>query len=42
MQDQINGTAGLPTLEGVEPLSWQTALVEVRGLVRIAGLIEEA
>jgi hypothetical protein len=42
MQDQINGTAGLPTLEGVEPLSWQTALVEVGGLVRVAVLFEEA
>ena len=27
MQDQINGTAGLPTLEGVEPLCWRAAAV---------------
>jgi hypothetical protein len=42
MQDQINGHAGLSTLEGVEPLSWQNALVEVGRLVRVAVLFEEA
>jgi hypothetical protein len=41
MQDQINGTAGLATLEGGHPLSWQTALVEAGGLVRVAVLFEE-
>jgi hypothetical protein len=42
MRDQINGTAGLATLEGVQPLGWQTALVEVGGPVRVAVLLEEA
>jgi len=42
MLDQINGTAGLPTLEGVESLSWQTALVEVGGTASVAVLLEEA
>jgi hypothetical protein len=27
MQDQMNGTAGLATLEGGQPLSWQAAAV---------------
>ncbi|HJQ28585.1 MAG TPA: hypothetical protein VJ827_04550 [Rubrobacter sp.] len=27
MQDQINGSAGLATLEGVQPFSWQAAAV---------------
>jgi hypothetical protein len=42
MQDQINGTAGLATLEGVQPFSWQTALVEVGETDSVAVLLEEA
>jgi hypothetical protein len=42
MQDQISGTAGLATLERVQPLGKQTALVEVGRPVRVALLFEEA
>jgi hypothetical protein len=42
MQDQINGTMRLATLEGGQPLSRQIALVEVGGKARVAVLFEEA